>query len=169
MCSFLLQLRFFAFCMSFANRFLLNCSAPFFSGKPFLSYYSLGFLFFFVCSICFFSYSIFKVHSLSALVGSSGFEPPTLRLSGARSNHLSYEPVSPCLCFVLFPFPTLSSSRTYVHGDDGARTREPPACKAGALPTELKSQARYSLPDNGVCNYRGVPCFLQAFFLSKSG
>ena len=28
-----------------------------------------------------------------ALVGSSGFEPPTLRLSGARSNHLSYEPL----------------------------------------------------------------------------
>ena len=27
------------------------------------------------------------------LVGSSGFEPPTLRLSGARSNHLSYEPI----------------------------------------------------------------------------
>ena len=27
------------------------------------------------------------------MVGSSGFEPPTLRLSGARSNHLSYEPV----------------------------------------------------------------------------
>ena len=26
------------------------------------------------------------------LVGSSGLEPPTLRLSGARSNHLSYEP-----------------------------------------------------------------------------
>ncbi len=28
-----------------------------------------------------------------ALVGSSGLEPPTSRLSGARSNHLSYEPV----------------------------------------------------------------------------
>ena len=28
------------------------------------------------------------------LVGSSGLEPPTLRLSGARSNHLSYEPMS---------------------------------------------------------------------------
>ncbi len=27
------------------------------------------------------------------LVGSSGLEPPTSRLSGARSNHLSYEPV----------------------------------------------------------------------------
>ena len=28
-----------------------------------------------------------------ALVGSSGLEPPTSRLSGARSNHLSYEPI----------------------------------------------------------------------------
>ena len=26
------------------------------------------------------------------LVGSSGLEPPTSRLSGVRSNHLSYEP-----------------------------------------------------------------------------
>ena len=29
----------------------------------------------------------------SRLVGSSGLEPPTSRLSGARSNHLSYEPI----------------------------------------------------------------------------
>ena len=28
-----------------------------------------------------------------SLVGSSGLEPPTSRLSGVRSNHLSYEPV----------------------------------------------------------------------------
>ena len=28
-----------------------------------------------------------------ALVGSSGLEPPTSRLSGVRSNHLSYEPI----------------------------------------------------------------------------
>ena len=28
------------------------------------------------------------------MVGSSGLEPPTSRLSGARSNHLSYEPIS---------------------------------------------------------------------------
>ena len=27
------------------------------------------------------------------LVGSSGLEPPTSRLSGVRSNHLSYEPI----------------------------------------------------------------------------
>ena len=26
------------------------------------------------------------------MVGSSGLEPPTSRLSGVRSNHLSYEP-----------------------------------------------------------------------------
>ena len=30
----------------------------------------------------------------SLLVGSSGLEPPTSRLSGARSNQLSYEPLS---------------------------------------------------------------------------
>ena len=35
-----------------------------------------------------------RLFSILFLVGSSGFEPPTLRLSGARSNHLSYEPVS---------------------------------------------------------------------------
>ena len=34
-------------------------------------------------------YSVFNEH----MVGSSGLEPPTSRLSGARSNHLSYEPM----------------------------------------------------------------------------
>ena len=33
-----------------------------------------------------------KHHSL--VVGSSGLEPPTSRLSGARSNRLSYEPIT---------------------------------------------------------------------------
>ena len=39
-------------------------------------------------------YLVFKVHfkPLLLLVGSSGLEPPTSRLSGVRSNHLSYEP-----------------------------------------------------------------------------
>ena len=35
-------------------------------------------------------YAVFKV----LLVGSSGLEPPTSRLSGVRSNQLSYEPIS---------------------------------------------------------------------------
>ena len=36
------------------------------------------------------------------LVGSSGLEPPTSRLSGARSNQLSYEPVAFCLSTQVF-------------------------------------------------------------------
>ena len=53
----------------------------------------------FVCS--FLLYSVFNEHffdlallpRLWSLVGSSGLAPPTSRLSGARSNHLSYEPI----------------------------------------------------------------------------
>ena len=36
-----------------------------------------------------------KIQNIQILVGSSGLEPPTSRLSGVRSNHLSYEP----MCF----------------------------------------------------------------------
>ena len=35
----------------------------------------------------------FAIGQLALLVGSSGLEPPTLRLSGVRSNHLSYKPM----------------------------------------------------------------------------
>ena len=40
-------------------------------------------------------YLVFKVQPklFYFLVGSSGLEPPTSRLSGVRSNHLSYEPL----------------------------------------------------------------------------
>ena len=45
------------------------------------------------------SLSIFSFQStfrklFAYLVGSNGFEPSTSRLSGARSNQLSYEPIS---------------------------------------------------------------------------
>ena len=51
------------------------------------------------------------------LVGSSGLEPPTSRLSGARSNHLSYEPI--------FPWFALRFSLVPYGGDDGIRTHDP--------------------------------------------
>ena len=38
----------------------------------------------------------FLVRTLPYVLGSSGLEPPTSRLSGARSNQLSYEPASLC-------------------------------------------------------------------------
>ena len=53
----------------------------------------------FICSflLILLLYSVFNDHFLCLtsvkLVGSSGLEPPTSRLSGARSNHLSYEPI----------------------------------------------------------------------------
>ena len=84
----------------------------------------------------------------SGLVGSSGLEPPTSRLSGARSNHLSYEPIQFSVYLVysqpvcLFrPFRrvaivhrTFSFSLSCVDfwlltlsggGDDGNRTHDP--------------------------------------------
>ena len=54
---------------------------------------------------------------LSHLVGTSGLEPPTSRLSGARSNHLSYEPIQ-------FLFGVSLSSLAF-GGDDGNRTHDP--------------------------------------------
>ena len=35
------------------------------------------------------------------LVGRGGLEPPTSRLSGVRSNHLSYRPMSVCYAMTL--------------------------------------------------------------------
>ena len=56
------------------------------------------------------------------LVGTSGFEPPTSRLSGVRSNHLSYEPMQP-VCVPLLPTPTSSFKK--IGGDEENRTPDP--------------------------------------------
>ena len=37
--------------------------------------------------------TLWRVLPFRKVVGSSGLEPPTSRVSGARSNHLSYEPI----------------------------------------------------------------------------
>ena len=58
---------------------------------------------------------------LSLLVGTSGLEPPTSRLSGVRSNHLSYAPMFLGLftCYPHNPFPGSCG------GDEEDRTPDP--------------------------------------------
>ena len=64
-------------------------------------------------------------------MGSSGLEPPTSRLSGVRSNHLSYEP--------------LLSLSAY-GGDERDRTDDP------LLAKQVLSQLSYT-PINGSCSF----------------
>ena len=74
------------------------CFLPYFYRK---TYTNLLIFVLFVCSFfllfnLLFFYSVFNDQSCSllvSLVGTSGLEPPTSRLSGARSNHLSYAPL----------------------------------------------------------------------------
>ena len=63
-----------------------------------------------------FSLESFSFATLVAMVGTSGLEPPTSRLSGARSNHMSYAPL--WLLAILFP-------SVLTGGDDGIRTHDP--------------------------------------------
>ena len=44
-------------------------------------------------------YAVTFAYTRGVLVGPSGLEPPTSCLSGTRSNHLSYEPVSKATLF----------------------------------------------------------------------
>ena len=61
-------------------------------------------------------------------MGSSGLEPPTSRLSGVRSNHLSYEPIS--------------LSQKISGGDERDRTDDP------LLAKQVLSQLSYTpMPD----------------------
>ena len=57
------------------------------------------------------------------MVGSSGLEPPTSRLSGARSNHLSYEPMK--FFGVSRSLFTRFARQLAAGGDDGNRTHDP--------------------------------------------
>ena len=66
-------------------------------------------------------------NSLVALVGLTGLEPVTLRLSSACSNQLSYRPIGVRSSW--------NSSVWWSWGDSNSR---PIACKATALPTELQ-------------------------------
>ena len=55
------------------------------------------------------------VSKIKLLVGLDGLEPSTSRLSGARSNHLSYRPVS----FGFLRFGPVGFCRNLTGGDDG--------------------------------------------------
>ena len=82
------------------------------------------------------------------LVGSSGLEPPTSRLSGARSSLLSYEPISSRTCHL---FVSLNSP---FGGDDGIRTHDP------LLAGQVLSQLSYTpvlFRVSGLFAFRTVP------------
>ena len=128
-------------------RFLLisstfYCSKNFYPKQLFrlFEYFWLHYL---VVSISHYLYSVFKVHFyhkafLLYVVGPSGLEPPTSRLSGVRSNHLSYEPISMWFCRLL-SFRTLFLLRTEVLGGDKRdRTADP------LLAKQVLSQLSYT-------------------------
>ena len=104
------------------------------------------------------------LQAMPAVVGSNGLEPSTSRLSGVRSNHLSYEPISVAV--------RLPSGQTFASAFSASLTPRsptssldvvsprcasaappwwrrtesncrPPACKAGALPAELRPRMRF--------------------------
>ena len=80
-----------------------------------------------------------KTQISQILVGSSGLEPPTSRLSGVRSNHLSYEPMSRLLigfpsllaAFCACPCPTFGPTRVLLSPLRYAFTREESAFGTG--------------------------------------
>ena len=126
--------RFYPFCFESFSTFRWNCNLPKFGKTQLISQFcpllSVRFLTHFHPNFFefFFTYSIVKFHvSFRTLVGLDGLEPSTSRLSGVRSNHLSYRP---------FSFGGRFGSRS-----SWWRWREsnpwPPACRAGALPAEL--------------------------------
>ena len=95
----------------------------------------------------------------SGLVGSSGLEPPTSRLSGARSNQLSYEPISDRVgspsppSRVVFRLPLklveVWAAALRPGGDDGIRTHDP------LLAGQVLSQLSYT----PVCLYPSSSLF----------
>ena len=132
-----------------AHFVLANCSYPRFLERPFCYWLKLIFIlktvflnYLFV--LLYLLYSVFNEHLRAKhfcvlLVGSNGLEPSTSRLSGARSSHLSYAH-SVSVSFPLSPWYLLSfllSALSVPWWRWWDSNPWPPACRAGALPTEL--------------------------------
>ena len=84
-----------------------------------------------------FSKYISTIKLLLYVVGPSGLEPPTSRLSGVRSNHLSYEPIYMWFCRLL-SFRTLLFRTLVLGGDKRDRTADP------LLAKQVLSQLSYT-------------------------
>ena len=93
----------------------------------------------------------FAIGQLALLVGSSGLEPPTLRLSGVRSNHLSYEPIKHFLSLVRW----LGSIPQPLGGDEEDRTPDPLRAR------QVLSQLSYTPESCGVSERRSSLFFLR--------
>ena len=117
------------------------CSKNFYPKQLFrlFEYFWLHYL---VVSISHYLYSVFKVHFyhkafLLYVVGPSGLEPPTSRLSGVRSNHLSYEPIF-CGSVGSYPQNPFYSGISAFGGDKRDRTADP------LLAKQVLSQLSYT-------------------------
>ena len=93
-----------------------------------------------------FSFLIFhsSLQALPAVVGSNGLEPSTSRLSGVRSNHLSYEPISVAVRCAIRPNRCFGCLSTRRGGDEQNRTVDP------LLARQVLSQLSYA-PVLGLC------------------
>ena len=78
------------------------------------------------------------------VVGLGGLEPPTSRLSGVRSNQLSYKPILKSFDF---------------SGDEEIRTLDP------LLARQVLSQLSYTPTDAGLPSFEAIPCFVFYFFV----
>ena len=80
------------------------------------------------------------------LVGLDGLEPSTSRLSGVRSNHLSYKPLFSLIRYWFasscYPKPKALTPLSWNWWRWWGSNPWPPACRAGALPAELHPRFR---------------------------
>ena len=93
-----------------------------------------------ISHFCFLAFRFISIQfSRYILVGSNGLEPSTSRLSGVRSNHLSYEPISVAAStFRLFGSPCFFRDISIAGGDEQIRTVDP------LLARQVLSQLSYT-------------------------